>query len=96
MAKFKKASDIKVGVVGYGGAFSMGRKHLGEMKAAGMTPIAVCEIDTDRLKIAADEFPGMETYTSLSAMLKKSWAWQKQVIGRRSGVLTPTRMKVLQ
>jgi len=70
--KFKKASDIKVGVVGYGGAFNMGRKHLQEMQAAGMTPVAVCEIDKDRLKVAEEDFPGIETYTSLTQMLKKS------------------------
>jgi scyllo-inositol 2-dehydrogenase (NADP+) len=45
---FKKARDIKVGVVGYGGAFNMGRSHLNQMKAAGMTPVAVCEIDQGR------------------------------------------------
>lgn len=32
MARFKQARDIKVGVVGYGGAFNMGRGHLNEMK----------------------------------------------------------------
>ncbi len=34
----------KVGVVGYGGAFNMGRIHLNEMKAAGMIPTAVAEV----------------------------------------------------
>ena len=42
--KFKKPSEIKVGVVGYGGAFNMGRAHLNEMKRAGMTPVAVAEL----------------------------------------------------
>ena len=72
MAKFRKASDIKVGVVGYGGAFNMGRGHLNEMKRAGMTPVAVAEIDAERLKVAAEEFPGIQTYPSLTQMLKKS------------------------
>jgi predicted dehydrogenase len=72
MAKFKKAAEIKVGVIGYGGAFNMGRAHLNEMKQAGMTPVAVVEVDPARLKIAADEFPGIETYSSVAAMLKKS------------------------
>ena len=35
MALFKKAADIKVGVVGYGGAFGMGKWHLTEMQRAG-------------------------------------------------------------
>lgn len=72
MAKFKKASDIKVGVIGYGGAFNMGRAHLEQMKKAGMTPIAVCEIDKARLKVAEEEFPGIETYSSVDQMLKTS------------------------
>ncbi len=45
MKKFKNASEIKVGVIGYGGAFNMGKAHLNEMKKAGMTPVAVAEID---------------------------------------------------
>ena len=45
MRKYNKARDIKVGVIGYGGAFNMGRKHLQEMQLAGMTPAAVCELD---------------------------------------------------
>jgi predicted dehydrogenase len=70
--KFKRASDIKVGVIGYGGAFNMGKGHLNEMKMAGMTPRAVCEIDKSRLKVAEADFPGIETYTSITTMLKKS------------------------
>jgi scyllo-inositol 2-dehydrogenase (NADP+) len=72
MPHFSKASDIKVGVVGYGGAFNMGRGHLNQMKAAGMTPIAVTEVAPDRLKAATADFPGIETYASVGEMLKKS------------------------
>ena len=72
MKRFKRAKDIKVGVIGYGGAFQMGKGHLEEMAAAGMTPTAVCEIDKKRLEVAAEEFPGIETYSSIGQMLKKS------------------------
>ncbi len=72
MARFKKAADIKVGVIGYGGAFNMGRAHLNEMAKAGMTPVAVAEIDAARLKVAETDFPGIQTYTSVATMLKKS------------------------
>ena len=72
MKRFKKASDIKVGAIGYGGAFNMGKAHLGQMQQAGMTPVAVAEIDPERLKVASDDFPGIETYPSVAAMLKKS------------------------
>jgi predicted dehydrogenase len=72
MAHFSQASDIKVGVVGYGGAFNMGRAHLAQMQAAGMTPTAVAEIDPERLKVATVDFPGIETYATVKAMLARS------------------------
>jgi scyllo-inositol 2-dehydrogenase (NADP+) len=72
MSRFAKAADVKVGVIGYGGAYTMGRLHLDQMKNAGMTPTAVAEIDTERLKGAAREFPGIQTYRSVSPMLRKS------------------------
>jgi predicted dehydrogenase len=70
--QYKKASDIKVGVIGYGGAFNMGRQHLKEMQAAGMTPTAVTEVDPSRLEVATTDFPGIETYSTVTEMLKKS------------------------
>jgi len=70
--RFKKASDIKVGVIGYGGAFNMGQGHLEQMQRAGMVPTAVMEIDKSRLSVAEKDFPGIETYSSLTTMLKKS------------------------
>jgi predicted dehydrogenase len=72
MRRFKQPKDIQVGVIGYGGAFHMGRAHLHQMKQAGMTPVAVCDVDASRLKIAQQDFPGIETYPSPTTMLKKS------------------------
>ena len=72
MGTFEKPQDVKVGTVGYGGAFNMGRQHLNEMKRAGMTPAAVAEIDPERLDVARTDFPGIETYGSLAEMLEKS------------------------
>ncbi|MEM6853083.1 MAG: Gfo/Idh/MocA family oxidoreductase [Planctomycetota bacterium] len=72
MPRYKHPKAIKVGVIGYGGAFNMGQQHLAQMKKAGMTPFAVCELDPDRLKVAEDDFPGIETYTSLDTMLRRS------------------------
>ncbi len=72
MKRFAKAREIKVGVIGYGGAFDMGRKHLLEMMRAKMTPVAVADIDPARLEVAHRDFPGIGTYTSVSTMLKKS------------------------
>lgn len=72
MKRFKQASDIKVGVIGYGGAFNMGKGHLLEMRKAGMTPVAVTELDPARLKIAEQDFPGIQAYATVAAMLKNS------------------------
>ncbi|MDX6767826.1 MAG: Gfo/Idh/MocA family oxidoreductase [Candidatus Methylacidiphilales bacterium] len=72
MKTYAKAKDIKVGVVGYGGAFNMGRQHLKEMQAAGMTPVAVAEVDPARLAVATQDFPGIQTYATVAEMLKKS------------------------
>ncbi len=72
MARFEKASDIKAAVVGYGGAFNMGRRHLEEMQKAGMAPTAVAEIDPERLKVAEEDFPGIEKYNSVDELLTNS------------------------
>ena len=72
MKRFHRPQDITVGVVGYGGQFNMGRAHLNEMKRAGMTPLAVAEIDPARRQTAKAEFPGIETYASVAEMLRKS------------------------
>ncbi len=72
MARYANASDVKVGVVGYGGAFNMGKHHLDMMKIAGMTPTAVCEVDASRLAVATKDFPGIETYSTVEEMLAKS------------------------
>ena len=72
MKNYASPADIRVGVVGYGGAFNMGRKHLEEMQAAGMTPHAVTELDAARLEVATADFPGIETYATLEEMLDQS------------------------
>ena len=72
MKKYKNASDIRVGVIGYGGAFNMGLGHLKEMEKAGMTPVAVCEVDAERLKVAETDFPSIQTYSTVADMLRKS------------------------
>jgi len=71
MKRFSRPADIKVGVVGYGGAFNMGKAHLNQMKAAGMTPVAVAEIDPKRLEQAKQDFPGIATFPDLGRMLKE-------------------------
>jgi scyllo-inositol 2-dehydrogenase (NADP+) len=73
LESFKTISEpIKVGVVGYGAAFNMGRQHLREMQSNGMVPTAMAEIDPARRKAATNDFPGIKTYSKVSSMLTHS------------------------
>lgn len=53
----KKASDIKIGTIGYGPACNMGNLHFNHALKAGMIPTAVCDLDKARLAIAKKDFP---------------------------------------
>ncbi|MCX7590191.1 MAG: hypothetical protein N2255_01045 [Kiritimatiellae bacterium] len=72
MRKFKTAQDVLAAVVGYGGTFNMGRHHLHEMQRVGFRPVAVVDLDPERLASARNDFPGIETYDRVEEMLKKS------------------------
>ncbi|MCF7854952.1 MAG: Gfo/Idh/MocA family oxidoreductase [Candidatus Pacebacteria bacterium] len=64
------AKTVRVGVVGYGGAFNMGLAHLNSIvKNKGFEATAVCEIDPARLKVAEADFPGIHTFSSVDDML---------------------------
>ncbi|MCY3019998.1 MAG: Gfo/Idh/MocA family oxidoreductase [Planctomycetota bacterium] len=64
---------MKVGTIGYGGAFNMGRHHLKEMLLnPGFVAAAVCDLDAERLKVAKEDFPGIQTYTDVDTMLRRS------------------------
>jgi len=72
MKQYKQASDVKVGVIGYGGAFNMGKAHLSQMESVGMTPRAVAELDPERLKVAETDFPGIQKFNTVTEMLEQS------------------------
>ena len=66
-----KGDGFRCGVVGYGGAFNMGRLHLTSMqKNKRMEVAAVCELDPARRAVANDDFPGIKTYGSVGNMLR--------------------------
>lgn len=69
MKVFEKANDIRCAVIGYGGAYNMGKAHLSQMEAAGMQPVAVAEIDASRLEVALGDFPGIQTFATVGEML---------------------------
>ena len=66
-----KGDGFRCGVVGYGGAFNMGRLHLTSMqKNKRMEVAAVCELDPTRRAVANDDFPGVKTYVNVGNMLR--------------------------
>ncbi|MBI3831358.1 MAG: Gfo/Idh/MocA family oxidoreductase [Planctomycetes bacterium] len=65
--------QIKVGTIGYGGAFNMGKHHLNDMaKNKGFVPTAVCDLDPKRTEVATTDFPDIQTYNDVDKMLRES------------------------
>lgn len=56
-------------VIGYGGAFNMGKGHLNGMREAGIIPTAACDLDGSRVEVAQADFPGIRTYTDVESLL---------------------------
>jgi len=61
--------SVRAAVVGYGGAFGMGKYHGEMINAAGMKTVAACDIDPARMAVAAADFPGIRTYTDVDKVL---------------------------
>ncbi len=64
-----ESTTIRTAVVGYGGAFNMGRQHANEMRAAGMDFVAACDLDPARMDQAKADFPEIRTYTEIEGLL---------------------------
>ncbi|AIE88009.1 Gfo/Idh/MocA family protein [Fimbriimonas ginsengisoli] len=64
------SQTVGAAVIGYGGAFNMGREHAKWMNAAGMRTVAACDVDPARVASAADDFPGIATYSSVDDLLR--------------------------
>ncbi len=62
-------SSPRGAVIGYGGAFNMGKSHLNWMRDAGIDPAAACDVDAARVAVAEADFPGVRTYTSVEDLL---------------------------
>jgi len=63
---------IRAAVIGYGGAFNMGKYHAEMMNKAGMQTVAACDLDPSRMVTAEKDFPGIRTYTEIDALLNDS------------------------
>ena len=64
---------VKCAVVGYGGAFNMGKAHAQWMNDTGrMVTLAACDIDPARTAEARQDFPDIATYDDIDKMLAES------------------------
>jgi predicted dehydrogenase len=63
-------NQIQSAVIGYGGAFDMGRTHGRQMEDAGMKFAAACDTNPERTAAAAEEWPGIRTYGSYDELLQ--------------------------
>jgi predicted dehydrogenase/type 1 glutamine amidotransferase len=77
-ARFAAGEDwstktVKVGVIGYGGAFNMGKLHAQSCERARMKPVAVCDVDPKRTATAKTELgEHIQTFTEVKDMLDKT------------------------
>jgi scyllo-inositol 2-dehydrogenase (NADP+) len=67
----RRDRTIRCGLLGYGAGLCMGKGHAGWINATpGLAAVAACDIDPDRAAAARQDFPDLETFTSLDDMLK--------------------------
>ena len=67
-----EGNSIRCAVVGYGGAFNMGRAHCNWMNATpGLQAVAVCDVDPARTAAAETELPGIRTFNHVEEMLAR-------------------------
>ncbi len=62
---------VRGAVIGYGGAFNMGKIHANQMKDSGIAFVAACDLDKARAEQAAVDFPGIRTYTKVEDLLSQ-------------------------
>ena len=57
-------------MIGYGGAFNMGKAHAESMINAGMSFVAACDVDASRMEQAKADFANIRTYTNSDDLIK--------------------------
>lgn len=73
MAIEEGSKGIRCAIIGYGGAFNMGRGHANWINAVpGMQTVAVCDVDPTRTEAAKADFPGIQTYNDVESLLDKA------------------------
>jgi scyllo-inositol 2-dehydrogenase (NADP+) len=67
----KEGKEVRCGVIGYGGAFNMGKAHSDMMnQTPGLVTVAACDVDPERMEAAKKEQPGIATFTDPADMVK--------------------------
>lgn len=64
-----KDTGIRLGVLGYGGAFNMGKMHSEHAAHSGIHLTAVCDLDEARTEQAKADFPHISTWNDPEAFL---------------------------
>jgi len=65
-------NTVRCAVIGYGGAFNMGRAHATWINdTPGLETVAVCDLDEQRTQAAAKDFPSLETYNDVRDLLQQ-------------------------
>ena len=91
----KNARIIRVALIGYGGAFNMGKHHADSMRVQGeFRLVGVCDLDPKRTEQAAKDFPGICTFNNIGALLKWS-EFDLAVILLPHNVHAPVALRVL-
>ncbi|GIX08024.1 MAG: oxidoreductase [Candidatus Poribacteria bacterium] len=62
---------LRAAIIGYGAAFNMGRHHARAINhTEGMKTVAIVDIDPKRTEAAKEDFPDVETFNSVDALLE--------------------------
>ncbi len=66
-------APVRCAVIGYGAAHIFGRAHGRWIDATpNLEWVAVCDIDSERLRVATDEFPHLKTCSSVTDLLERA------------------------
>ena len=69
--RISRPKEIRCAVIGYGGAFNMGKAHSEWINAAsGLRAVAACDLDPKRRAAARQDFPEFRTYARVGNLLK--------------------------
>ena len=64
-------TTIRCGVIGYGGAFNMGRAHANYIsQTPGLALHSICDISPERTQAASADFPDLVTFNDVALMLQ--------------------------